>query len=93
MSMLRELRKSKGCTLREISAFVGVSESYLSQVERGNRLPSIELSEKLSNVYECELDLILIATEQPPRWFVERAARNPMNALLAAKDIFEKYAE
>src|SRR5205814_6827831 len=39
---LRELRRFRRCTLRAISARSGLSESFLSQVERGRSSASIE---------------------------------------------------
>src|SRR2546423_9527282 len=39
---LRELRRFRRCTLRTISARSGLSESFLSQVERGRSSASIE---------------------------------------------------
>lgn len=38
---IRALRKSRGVTLRELSQAVGRSVGWLSQVERGHTLPSI----------------------------------------------------
>lgn len=38
---LRSIRKSKGHSMREIAAHAGVSESFLSQVERGIASPSV----------------------------------------------------
>lgn len=38
---LRSIRKSKGRSMREIAADAGVSESFLSQVERGIASPSV----------------------------------------------------
>src|SRR5256884_7131648 len=39
---LRELRRIRRCTLRTISTRSGLSESFLSQVERGRSSASIE---------------------------------------------------
>src|SRR5437016_14487100 len=39
---LRELRRFRRCTLRTISTRSGLSESFLSQVERGRSSASIE---------------------------------------------------
>jgi transcriptional regulator with XRE-family HTH domain len=38
---IRNLRERKGLSLREVSAAAGVSESFLSQVERGVASPSV----------------------------------------------------
>lgn len=46
---LRDLRKIKGYTIREVSDRSGVSTAYISQLENGNRgVPSPEILMKLS---------------------------------------------
>ncbi len=49
---LRNLRKNKGFTLKDLAKLTGLSHSYLSQLERGirgsNGAPSPELLRKLS---------------------------------------------
>lgn len=46
---LRDLRKLKGYTIRELSDRSGVSAAYISQLENGNRgIPSPEVLMKLS---------------------------------------------
>lgn len=40
---LRELRKSRGWTLKQVSARSQVSLGYLSELERGHKEPSSEL--------------------------------------------------
>ncbi|WP_237088643.1 helix-turn-helix domain-containing protein [Paenibacillus larvae] len=46
---LRDLRKLKGYTIRELSDRSGVSTAYISQLENGNRgIPSPEVLMKLS---------------------------------------------
>lgn len=39
---IREIRKSKGMSLSDLSGVVGISIAYLSDIERGNR-PGSEL--------------------------------------------------
>lgn len=48
MELLRMLRKERGLTLDEVSAAVGVTTSYLSQIERGLKNPSLEILRSLS---------------------------------------------
>lgn len=46
---LKDLRKLKGYTIREVSDRSGVSLAYISQLENGNRgVPSPEILKKLS---------------------------------------------
>ncbi len=48
---LRELRKIKRLTLREVEEQSGASGSYLSQVEQGKRQPSPDLLRKIASAY------------------------------------------
>ena len=46
---LRRLRKNKKLTIRQLDTYSGVSNSYISQMERGERgIPSPEILKKLS---------------------------------------------
>lgn len=45
---LRELRKEKGLTTRELGEVFGVTYQYISDIETGRRNPSIELSLKMA---------------------------------------------
>jgi transcriptional regulator with XRE-family HTH domain len=49
---LKELRKEKGLTLREVESKSKISNAYLSQIERGKRgIPTLKILIKLSEVY------------------------------------------
>jgi transcriptional regulator with XRE-family HTH domain len=52
---LRFWRKDRGLTLREVEKETGISNSYLSQLERGLREPGINTLLKLANIYNAEL--------------------------------------
>ncbi|GAW91714.1 helix-turn-helix domain-containing protein [Calderihabitans maritimus] len=45
---IRELRKEQGLTLNELAARIGISPSFLSAVERGQKKPSIPMVKKIS---------------------------------------------
>jgi transcriptional regulator with XRE-family HTH domain len=58
---LRNLRKKKGLTLRQVEKKTKISNSYLSQIEQGKRgLPSIDTLEKLADAYDQSLIDIII---------------------------------
>jgi len=48
---LQNLRKSLGLTLRDVQRQTGVSNSFLSQVENGQAVPSPDNLVRLSKVY------------------------------------------
>jgi len=45
---IREIRKNKGMTMKQLALEVGVTEQAISQYERGIRRPNEEISEKLA---------------------------------------------
>jgi transcriptional regulator with XRE-family HTH domain len=61
---LRLLRRIRGLTLEELSEQVGISVSYLSRIESGNRRVTEPLLFKLSELLECDPTEIL--SEEPP---------------------------
>jgi len=59
---LRDLRKRKRLSLRQIQQGTGASGSYLSQVEQGKRHPSGELLRKIAPTYGASVkDLLTMA--------------------------------
>ncbi len=49
---LRNLRKERGLTLRDVERKVKISNAYLSQIERGERnIPTLKVLSKLSEAY------------------------------------------
>ncbi len=75
---LRNLRTSRGMTLRDVEERAKVSNAYLSQVERGERgTPNLKVLKRLAEAYgisasklveeaEKVLDKIPISKESPP---------------------------
>lgn len=59
MLMLREARKRKGLTLKQVGDMLGISESTLSQYENGKREASYETMLKLGELYNCSVDYLL----------------------------------
>lgn len=50
-SHLREIRISKGLSAEEVANAVGVTENYITMIERGARRPSITLALRLEKFY------------------------------------------
>ena len=71
---LRRLREACGLTLAEVVARIGISESQLSRIEKGKRVPSLEDVAALLVVYgvtgEHRLELLTLAKKagQPGLW-------------------------
>lgn len=57
---LRDLRKERNLTIRQIEAYSGVSNSYLSQLENGKRgIPSPEILQKLAPVLKVSYETLM----------------------------------
>jgi transcriptional regulator with XRE-family HTH domain len=65
MNRLKELRKAKGLTLRELSEEIGISFSSLGNIENERRGLSIKLAIKLADYFDVSVDY-LIGHEKTP---------------------------
>ena len=63
---LRNIREDRGLSLQEVEKKAKVSNSYLSQVERGDRgVPSLDILTKLAKTYDMTLmDMVKAATSK-----------------------------
>lgn len=59
MQTLRELRKAKGITMKELGDVVGVAESTISQYETGKRSPDFETLLKFGEFFNVSTDYLL----------------------------------
>ena len=56
---IRELRLSHGWTLGELSRKIGISRTYLNQIELGQRNCSIRIISKLASIFNLSVSNIL----------------------------------
>jgi transcriptional regulator with XRE-family HTH domain len=70
---LRRLRSVQGLSVRELARRVGVSGSYISQLEGKECHPSFSVLKKISSVLETTTS-VLIEDDFPEEWVVVRAA-------------------
>jgi transcriptional regulator with XRE-family HTH domain len=64
---LRELRDEKKLSQGDIEARSGLLRSYLSRVENGHTVPSLETLEKLAAALETPLYQLMYDGNEPPR--------------------------
>ena len=78
---IRELRKAKGLTLRDLESLVGVGFTYLSRVETGRLnfgdYPSEALIHKLAEALDADEDELLILAEKIPDKIRRRVLERP----------------
>ena len=58
LSALKELRKGKRINQTKFATDLGITQPYLSQIEGGKRIPSLELLEDICEKLDCELRII-----------------------------------
>ncbi len=86
---LRELRKNKDWTLRDVAAMVDINFTYLSKIENGRLdftdFPSEKLIRKLAKVLKGDVDELLLLAEKVPDEIKKRVIERP--------DAFRKIAQ
>ncbi len=60
---LRRLRGIYGYTAREMSSKLGISSSYLSEIENGKKQPTLDLLEEYSKLFGVRLSSLLRFSE------------------------------
>lgn len=59
---LKKIRKERGLTIHQVETYTGVSNSYISLLERGKRdIPSPTILEKLAPLYKVPYDELMEA--------------------------------
>lgn len=81
MLKIREFRKQRKLTIREVAGMTGMSISYISQIERGEIDPSLSALRKIAAVFHLPLYMLLddvetmenltLSKEQQPVCFSE----------------------
>ena len=64
---LRDLRESKNLTQGDIEKRTGLLRCYISRVENGHTVPSIETLEKLARALEIPLYQLFYEGKEPPK--------------------------
>lgn len=57
--IIAKWRKGRGYTQKELSEKVGMSEDYLSMIERGKRKPSMKVIVQIAFILEVQLEELL----------------------------------
>ena len=53
---IKKIREGRGIKQSELAERVGVTQSMMSQIERGSKAPSMPLGAELAKVLECRMD-------------------------------------
>ncbi len=86
---VRELRKSKGYSLRQLAPKVDVGFTYLSKIERGKldfgESPSANLIHRLADALDADEDELMLAAKRVPDSIASRIFEHPNIFLKLAK--------
>jgi transcriptional regulator with XRE-family HTH domain len=72
---VRRLREAKGLSLRDLARDAGVSAPMLSQVERGETSPTLQVASKIASGLDLTLSQLLRLDEGPSVVVVRRTQR------------------
>jgi transcriptional regulator with XRE-family HTH domain len=61
MEKLKALRRARNLTQDELGKILGVDRSTVSQWERGENKPRVDVLIKLASVFKCSVDALLRA--------------------------------
>lgn len=64
--LVAKLRAQRGLSIAQLAARVGVNAVYLSQVERGTRLPSDEMIRNLADFFKIDEDILFEMVSRVP---------------------------
>ncbi len=78
-SALKELRVKKGVRQYEVANKIGITQTYMSQIEKGQKVPSVEVLEKLAKYYKTPIAIML--------WFSLDEKEIPKNKLAAFREL------
>lgn len=61
--VLKEWRKSRGISQEEFAYRCGVSRTYMTHLEKGSNVPSIDVLARIARGFEVELSAIFLEVE------------------------------
>ncbi len=62
-NFVREQRKRRGMTQKDLAFAVGVSRQSIISIERGRYVPSLPLALQLAELFECHVDELFRSEE------------------------------
>ena len=61
---LKELRKKRDLTYREVESLTGIDYSNISKIEKGQRKPTIDQAWTLADFFDVSIDYLVYRTKQ-----------------------------
>jgi transcriptional regulator with XRE-family HTH domain len=88
--VLRELRKKKGVSIKTMAPEVSIDHTYISKIENGYVVPSIEVVKRLANYFHYDKDELLVLSDHIPDDIREILKTRPKEALDYLRERFGK---
>lgn len=93
---IREARKQKSLTQQQLAEMLGITDVYVSEIERGNKMPSIPLFIAIVETLDISADYLLrdnISSGKPYVYneFTERLDRLTNKQRKAALDLLDVF--
>jgi len=60
---LKKIRGIHGLKAREVSQKLGISASYLSEIENGKRQPSLDMLKRYADIFDMKLSSLILLAE------------------------------
>lgn len=64
---IKAFRLRKGISQMKLAKTLGVSQTHMSNIERGRAGVTIEILVKMSNIFQCSMDAIVFGEEKADR--------------------------
>jgi len=61
---LKKLRENSNYTQKQIADYLGINQGQLSKIENGNRNLNLKLLDKISSLYNCSHEYILLESDE-----------------------------
>lgn len=56
---LRVLRQQRRLTMRQLGELLGVSDSYVSKMETGDKIPNVAMVLKIAQIFDVSTDVLI----------------------------------
>lgn len=90
---LRLLRIFHDYKSKDLSEMLGISQSYLSEIENGHKSPSIDLINKYAELFNIRPSAIMFFSEELNQGKSKTIAKNTILKLMKALEKFGEYTD
>ena len=75
--LIREIRKEKGISIKQLSELAGVAATTIGGIERNGYNTSIQVLEKILFALGYELEAMVIGNPKPLKFFSSKTTKTP----------------